>query len=60
MDSHDDASFEEALKQMSNVDARILDWLKLDEEKDQIFKVNETIAMLHSHAAFASLALGET
>ena len=45
---------------MSNVDARILDWLKLDEEKDQIFKVNETIAMLHSHAAFASLSLGET
>jgi hypothetical protein len=33
---------------MSNVDARILDWLKLDEEKDQI-----------SNAAFASLALGK-
>jgi hypothetical protein len=28
------------------VDARILDWLKLDEEKDKISKVNaETIAM---------------
>lgn len=61
MESKDDDSFEAALKRMSQVDLKILEWLNDEEEKkDKISRVSaETITMLHSHAAFASLAIGK-
>jgi len=58
MGSKDDGSFEDALIRMAAVDMKILEWLKLT-EVDNISKIStETIAMLHTHAAFASIAHG--